>query len=949
MSRKHSHKEVPKPQLKKLFVLLGPFCGDDYSEAAIRSVLIWMLWLCPAFCVPVSTRAQSLNQAQELLAVSEKQNLNNHSLALQTAKRALEISKTLGDEFGAASALDQIAQCYYAQSDLDEATDTYQQSLQLWREQGNLHQQLQTLNMLGFVDVEKGDWQSAISYLTQAQSVTTENDPDLMAQSAAGLASVFIDSGLPESALIHYQRAREFYRKAALERGVNRMTMMIGHTYFLLQNTSAARENLQTALAAFDPNGVDAAQCNEYIAQLRISAGQYAEALRHLLPVVQIYERAGNPKQAARVRALIGQLYEQQGNFADARANYLEASQTFQRISDRVSDAAVSFALGRLELQSGNYDAAEELLRHSIEYTEIIRSKSVGRELKQAFSASVHARYAAYVECLMRKHAKQPSQGFDVTAFEASELARGRSLAELLHDTQTDLLSGVDAQTAAREKSLRQLIRAKEDYRIDLLATDYSKDDLDQLEASLARLRDEYKEVLDKIRLVNPSYERISQPSAYSLRQIQQEVITDDQTVLLEYLLGSNASYVWLVTKNSFAAYEIPKEAIVTEAVGKLYNLLSVKPTAESEPKLRDAASELGQMVLGPVAGQLSGRRVIVVADGALNYIPFQVLPLDRELLIEKVEVVNTPSASILSQLRSERSRRQPADKVVAAFGDPVFASNYAEYKESGSGQLTAKQESAAQPVSRDINVAEDLLNPEKIQPLFYATWELRYLRQLLGSDAFLATGFDASRERLESTDLSHYSILHLATHGVLNTKTPENSGFVLSLLDRQGKPQNGFITMKDVYRLHAPVVLVVISACRTGLGKEVKGEGLIGLTRGFMHAGASSVVSSLWQIDDEATAELMKHFYANMLEHGMTPAAALREAQNTIRQDPRWTSPYYWGAFTLQGEYNENINVPSSSWVWVWKIAIAGVLLGLFTAALIRSVRIHPRPVIRR
>ncbi|HJP92963.1 MAG TPA: CHAT domain-containing protein [Pyrinomonadaceae bacterium] len=900
-------------------------------RAVIRLVLVWMLWLYPAFCLAAPTREQDSNQARQLLALSEKQNENNHSLALETARRALEISKSLNDELGAALALDQIAQCYFAQSDLVEATGTYQEALQLWREQGNLHQQIQTLNMLGFIDAEKGDWQSAISYLTQAQSVNTENDPDLMARSAAGLASVFVDSGLPNSALIHYQRAREFYRKADYARGVNRMTMMIGHTYFLLQNASAAEEHLQTALASFDPSGVDAAQCNEYLSQLRIAAAQYADALQHLLPVVKIYESAGNPKQAARVRALIGQLYEQQGNFAEARANYLEASETFRRISDRVSDAAVSFALGRLELEAGDYDAAEPFLKQSIEYTEFIRSKSIGRELKQAFSASVHARYAAYVECLMRKHAKQPSQGLDVMAFEASELARGRSLAELLHDTQTDLLNGVDAQTAEREKSLRQLIRAKEDYCVDLLATDYSKEDLDQLEASLARLRDEYKQVLDKIRIVNPSYERISQPSAYSLRQIQQQVINDDQTVLLEYLLGNNASYVWLVSKNGFASYEIPKEAIINEAVGKLYNLLSVKPTAESETKLRDAARELGQMVLGPVAGQLAGRRVIVVADGGLNYIPFQLLPLDRELLIEKVEVINTPSASILGQLRSERSKRQPADKVVAAFGDAVFPSNYVEYKESGSDQLVAKQKRLAQPAgsnSRDIDIAEDALNPEKIQPLFYARWELQNLRELLGSEAFLATGFDASREKLESADLSHYSILHLATHGILNTKNPEDSGFVLSLVDPNGKPQNGFITMKDVYRLHVPVVLVVISACRTGLGKEVKGEGLIGLTRGFMHAGASSVVSTLWRVDDEATAELMKHFYANMLQQGMTPAAALREAQNTIRQDPRWTSPYYWAAFTLQGEYKESIYVPLTTRAMVRRVGIELMVL---------------------
>jgi CHAT domain-containing protein len=166
----------------------------------------------------------------------------------------------------------------------------------------------------------------------------------------------------------------------------------------------------------------------------------------------------------------------------------------------------------------------------------------------------------------------------------------------------------------------------------------------------------------------------------------------------------------------------------------------------------------------------------------------------------------------------------------------------------------------------------------------------------------------------LETTDLSKYAILHFATHGLLNPKSPELSGFFLSMVDAAGQPQNGFITMPDVYGLHAPVDLVVLSACRTGLGKDVKGEGLIGLTRGFMYAGASSVVASLWKVDDEATAELMKHFYANMLQKGMRPAAALRAAQNTLRQNPEWQSPHFWASFTLQGEFKQPIRLPATT-----------------------------------
>lgn len=903
------------------------------QKIVVQILLVWMVWHCHASgALALDKTEQTATRARELLTLSEKQNKEDHSLALQTAKEALEVWRGLGDNFGIAQALGQVAQCYFAQSDLVEAAVIYKESLELWRQQNDLPKQTDTLNMLGFVESEKGDWESAISYYTQAQAlINSDSDPGLTAQIAAGLGSLFNDNGIPDKALIHYQRALELYKQTENLRGEYRMMMYIGHTYFLLGHYAFAQNHLQEALTSAT-NPLDAAQCREYLGQFKIATGEYEAALQYLQPAVASYDEAKNPKHAARVRALIGQVYEQQGAFARARASYLEASDTFRRISDRVSDAAVSFALGRLELKGGNYDAAEEFLKQSLDNTERIRSTATGRDLTEAFSASVHARYAAYIECLMRKHKLQPSRGLDVLAFQASELARARSLAELLHDTQTNLLTNVDPETAAREKTLRQSIRVKEDQKIELLGTAYKKPDLDSVEASLAKLREEYKQILEKIHVQNPSYERISRPTTYSLQQIQLDVIENDRTVLLEYFLGTDASYVWLVTSDSFTAYEIPKEATITEAVKELYELLSAKPSSESDAQVRSAAHKLGQMILAPVSHQLAGRRVIVVADGALNYVPFQVLSSGHKLLIEESEVINAPSASILGQLRQERSKRQPAEKILAAFGDAVFPSNYAERKKSDTGQqLETKQKEhrLLQTASRDIGVSGDSLKPEEIQALFYVRLELKNIGDLAGPGAFLATGFDATREKLESTDLSQYSILHLATHGVLDPNRPEQSGFLLSLVDRDNRPQNGFITMKDVYHLHAPVDLVVLSACRTGLGKEVLGEGLIGLTRGFMHAGASSVASTLWRVDDEATAELMKYFYANMLHDNMTPAAALRAAQNTIRQDPRWGSPHYWAAFTLQGEYKQKINGTTTSvGALVQRIAIAGLLL---------------------
>jgi CHAT domain-containing protein len=169
----------------------------------------------------------------------------------------------------------------------------------------------------------------------------------------------------------------------------------------------------------------------------------------------------------------------------------------------------------------------------------------------------------------------------------------------------------------------------------------------------------------------------------------------------------------------------------------------------------------------------------------------------------------------------------------------------------------------------------------------------------------FAALDFDASRETALGEDVAAAGILHIASHGLLNSRHPELSGVVLSLVDRHGRPRDGFLQTRDIYKLRLSADLVVLSACQTALGKEVRGEGLLGLSRGFMYAGAPRVVASLWKVPDRATSELMKQFYRGILEKRLTPAAALAAAQRTIRRERMWADPYYWAAFTLQGDWN--------------------------------------------
>jgi len=362
---------------------------------------------------------------------------------------------------------------------------------------------------------------------------------------------------------------------------------------------------------------------------------------------------------------------------------------------------------------------------------------------------------------------------------------------------------------------------------------------------------------------------------------------------------------------------------------------------------LSSATQELARMVLWPAGESLNKQRIIVVPDGVLNYIPFQMLPKPsgNKLLVDDAEIINAPSASIFGELQEEAVGRQPATNLLAAFGDPVFAADYQPNTDKNEQVIaTAQLRSALR--ATDLN--SETFDPTALTRLFNAKRELDSLGEVAGDKAMIVREYDATRDRFLQTDLSKYAILHLVTHGFFLPKYPQNSGFVLSNIDRDQKQLQGFIGLRDIYELRAPVLLVVLSACQTALGENVRGEGLMGMTRGFMHAGASSVVASLWEVDDRATAELMKLFYSNMLKRGMKTGEALRAAQNSIRQRPEWRSPHYWAAFTLQGEYPRAIKAnaeaagasfPSTLIVVIGLLVLLGALFLLWRRGHARRV----------
>jgi CHAT domain-containing protein len=394
----------------------------------------------------------------------------------------------------------------------------------------------------------------------------------------------------------------------------------------------------------------------------------------------------------------------------------------------------------------------------------------------------------------------------------------------------------------------------------------------------------------------------LRQPDPLSAKEIQ--ALLDDDTLLLNYSLGTDRSYLWLVGKNGVTSHELPNAKEISVLVRRYYSLLTDAKALEfKKAELEQVGQQLSKMLLGPVGNQLGQKRLVIVADGTLFYLPFAALPAlnSQQPLLTQHEIVHLPSATTLAILRRDNNR-STAPKTLALLADPVFG------KEDPRLQGKPTTIVAAQTRNRTRFVGNGNL---QLARLPYTETEAQNIGRLVPPNQQQSwLGFAANLANVTAPQLNDYRIVHFATHGVLDSQNPQRSGLILSRLTPNGTYQNGDLTLQEIFNLKLRAELVVLSACQTGMGqsidnvKDIQGEGLVGLTRGFMYAGTPRVMVSLWNVNDQSTAALMSQFYQNKLAKGMTPAAALRQAQLEMLRNPKYQAPYYWAPFILQGEW---------------------------------------------
>jgi len=858
--------------------------------------------------------------------------------ALDCYNQALQLWRAVGDRRGEAVTLSRIGIVYDTLGDLRKALDHHSQALQLARSAGDRRGEADALSNIGSVYNSLGEKQKALDYHNQALPIRRNvGDRSGEANTLNSIGSVYNSLGARQRALDYYNQALSLMRTIGIPRGEAYVLNNIGTVYNSLGEPQKALDYHSQALSLMRAIGDREGEASTLNSLGRVYTALDArqKALDHHNQALRLSRDVGDRRQEALALNDLGSIYNAFGERQKALDCHNLALPLSRDIDDRLGEAIALFGIARIEDAQGKPLDARQTIESALNIIESLRSKVVSLELRSSYFEAAKKYYEFSIDLLMRMHKLRPDERYDRAALQTAERARARSMLERLAEANLKIRSGTDPALLERERSLRQLLNAKTERQMRLLNRQHTAEQAAEVADEIKALTAQYQDLESEIRAKSPRYAALTQPQPLNSEEIQRQAL-DDRTLLLEYFLGEERSYMWAVSASRVKSYELPKRADVEEAALRVKKLIAARATreegesperrrtriAEAEAKYWPEAARLSRMILGPAMSELKGKRLAIVPDGELQDVAFGALPIlpasgdskapqsgDWLPLIAEHEIVSLPSVSALAVLRKETAGRRPATKTVAVLADPVFNKDDERIK------LTIADKSgkesplvAAYTANGDLTRAtEDVMGAGgAISRLPFSRAEAEAILSIAPkAGALKALDFNASRATAMSPELSQYRIVHFAAHGLLNRTHPELSGVVLSLVDRQGEPQDGFLQLHDVYNLDLPAELVVLSACQTGLGKAVWGEGLVGLTRGFIYAGSKRVVASLWGVQDSATAELMKRFYGAMLgEKQMAPAEALRAAQVEMWKQKRWRSPYYWGGFMLYGEW---------------------------------------------
>jgi len=798
-----------------------------------------------------------------------------HSVDLLT--RAHDLYAEVNDDDGQALALLMLAWAVN-QTDRFEALRFARQALRLWSVNKNGYGTAEVQVLLGSLSALAGQYETAQCNCEQAlRAFEKAGNQDNAASVLNNLGFINLQMGKPKTSLASYRQARAAFASVGDRLGeaeaINGMGLALKALKRYTQLLPLHQANLSRALEAGSREYIAAAQAN--LGEVYELRHQYSRAEALYQRSLAGYRDVHNPMGEGSVLIDLAHVYREERKLPEAIATLEQARQLKEKTGQVEVVAQTDYEIAFVHRKQGRIEEAHQAILRTIGIVESQRLKMSAFDSRASYFASVHKYYALYIQLLMLLQAHNQQNQLAVLALEASERSKVRSL--------LDWLAGHSQDVPCDQLMKKQL------------------DAIDAESGSAA--------ATDGV---------ASSPElapALTLDQIQ--AVLGDDAVLLEYALGDEKSYVWAVNGKQVTSYELPPVKRLEELVQGLRGAVAarqiqagesndqyIKRISKADGDYGRYTGELSEILLGPLP--LSGaKRVIIVPDGPLQYVPFAALSLRGETgrkttLAAQHEVIMLPSASALAALRRAVALRPAPSSMAAVFADPVFETD----DRGGSASRPDQGRALAAGLSAARSEWRDLHGSKHVPRLIWSHYEALAVQKLdKEGQVFVAERFRATRDLVLHHDLGSYRIIHFATHGILDEEHPERSGLILSLVDKKGRPQDGYLRLNDIYGLKLSADLVVLSSCNSGLGKDLSSEGIIGLPRAFLRAGAKSVIATLWKVDDQAAASLMTHFYAR-LRQGEKAASALRNSQMELSRDLRWHHPYYWAAFVFQGEY---------------------------------------------
>ncbi len=887
--------------------------------------------------------------------------------AVRDYQAALSIRREVGDTLGEATTRAYLGSAYFARGDYARASDEYAEAARIAEPLGQPALTAYAVNGLGQVHGSRGDPVAAATAFERARALWEAAD-DSAGQGMAlnNLAVLHERSGETQTALRMYREAlprlrdaNELRRAAATLHNMGALNLRLGRTrqatallreaMTLEHTTGDRRTEVQTRLslaqAAMGSHAWESASQQLARAltlaqavgdrdaegdavqghgELLAASGRHREALRSFARARALHQAVGATRGEADDLQATGVSLRALGELAPAAEAFETALALRVSSGDRHGEAATRYELARVLASQGRLDEARSGFEDTLAIVESVRAGFTVQNISVAYFATVQSYYRSYVDLLMRLHQRRPADGFDTQGLNVLTRARARGLLDLLNEAGANLAADVPPALVERQRELRGRISFLERQLADLTAA--AGDQRARLDRQLPELVDAAEVLEAAMKDRSRSYAALVRPPPLGVARTQG--LLDDATTLLVYGMGETRAYAWIVTREAIASFDLGAVADVrrrARAAAAAFEATRLGGTASASdpPAAGSPLVALSTLILRPVAAALQTPRIAIVPDGPLEYVPIGALPLPtaipplaradsgaatgrgawpqpavatyRPLAAER-EVAYLPSAAALDVLRGQAASRTPHDGSIRVFADPVFAAD--DPRVTSLVRNVVHRHVDAPPAASDAGEAAALPRLPSTRK------EAAAIAVAAGPAAALALDFEATRAAALDAATGRARVIHFATHAVIDSARPELGGIHLSRVTANGQPQDGLLHLQDVYALRLSAELVVLSACRTAVGNEVRGEGLIGLVRGFMAAGAPRVVASLWSVDDAATAELMAAFYTGLLRDGLPAAAALRRAQMHLWRQPRWSAPFYWAAFVLEGDW---------------------------------------------